>query len=230
MRVVWLSVGWLTEEELDMHLNLAAPEGAVRLFNGVDMDGWTKRDGSPAVWRVEDGVMTSGGGDIMTEHRFSDAYIHLEFKCPHMPEATGQARGNSGVYLQGRYEIQVLDSFGVGIPGKGDCGAIYDQFAPLTNACRPPEEWQSYDIVFRGARVAADGTVESQARVTLLLNGCVIHNNVEALGPTGGALDQDIAAPGPLLLQDHGNAVQFRTLWMIPLPLAGSDRYEPTPA
>ncbi|MBP7561518.1 MAG: DUF1080 domain-containing protein, partial [Armatimonadetes bacterium] len=83
-----------------MHLNLAAPEGAVRLFNGVDMDGWTKRDGSPAVWRVEDGVMTSGGGDIMTEHRFSDAYIHLEFKCPHMPAATGQARGNSGVYLQ----------------------------------------------------------------------------------------------------------------------------------
>ncbi|MBD3174937.1 MAG: DUF1080 domain-containing protein [Armatimonadia bacterium] len=212
-----------------MHLELPAPDEATILFNGTDMEGWKQRDGSPAVWKVEEGVMTAGGGDIMTEATYQDAYIHVEFKCPDMPEAAGQAKGNSGVYLQGRYEIQVLDSYGVGVPGKGDCGAIYDQFAPLVNACRPPEEWQSFDIVFRTARLDGDGNVVSQARMTVLQNSRVIHNNVEVLGPTGGAVDQDVAQPGSLLLQDHGDTVQYRNIWMIPLPLAGSTKYEPTP-
>jgi hypothetical protein len=144
-----------------------------------------------------------------------------------MPEATGQAKGNSGVYLQGRYEIQVLDSYGINIPGKGDCGAIYNQFAPLVNACRPPMEWQTYDVIFRAPRLNEAGEVEEGVRLTVLQNGQVIHNNVQLPGVTGGAIDDRVGEPGPLLLQDHGNLVAYRNIWAVPLPLKGSDTYEP---
>jgi hypothetical protein len=144
-----------------------------------------------------------------------------------MPEATGQAKGNSGVFLQGRYEIQVLDSYGINIPGMGDCGAIYNQFAPLVNACRPPMEWQSYDVAFRAPRVDEGGNVVEGARVTVLQNGLVIQNNVQLPGVTGGSLDEAVGEPGPLLLQDHRNLVAYRHIWAVPLPLEGSDVYEP---
>jgi len=205
-----------------MELGAPAPDNAVVLFNGVDVSNWRQRNGEPALWSVEDSVMTAAGGDILTNETFIDAYIHVEFRTPDMPEATGQAKGNSEVYLQARYEIQVLDSYGLSIPGKGDCGSIYNQFAPLVNACRPPLEWQTYDIIFRAARPDAEG-----ARVTVLQNGIVILNNVELPGPTGGATGQSECEPGPLLLQDHGNPVQYRNLWLVHLPLAGSDTYEP---
>ena len=203
------------------------PSNAKILFNGKDLSNWTKRNGEPAAWEVADGVMTvvRGEGDIMTQERFTDFRLHLEFMTPDMPEATGQAKGNSGVFLQGRYEIQVLDSYGIKVPGKGDCGAIYNQFAPLVNACKPPLQWQTYDVIFRVARTDDSGQVIEQARVTVLQNEMVIHNNVQVLGSTGGNIDDKLEDPGPLLLQDHGNPVKYRSIWIVALPLKGSDEY-----
>ncbi len=203
------------------------PEAAVVLFDGTDLSNWTKLDGGAPAWEVADGAMTvtAGEGDIVSKERFTDFLLHLEFMTPDMPDATGQAKGNSGVFLQGRYEIQVLDSYGIDVPGMGDCGAIYNQFAPLVNACKPPLEWQTYDAIFRAARVGESGEVEENARVTVLQNGIVIQNNVQIEGATGGATDSDAAQPGPLRLQDHGNSVKYRNIWIAPLPLKGSDVY-----
>lgn len=203
------------------------PENAIALFNGKDLSNWHARNGGPAGWEVSDDVVSvvPRTGDIVTDQKFTDFLLHLEWMEPDMPEATGQAKGNSGVYLQGRYEIQVLDSYGIEVPGKGDCGAVYDQFAPLVNACRPPLEWQTYDIAFRAARLDDSGNVIDQARVTVMQNGILIHNNVEVLGPTGGAMDDKIGEPGPILLQDHGNLIKYRNAWILPLPLKGSDVY-----
>ena len=203
------------------------PKDAVILFNGKDVKNWTTRDGKPAGWKAEEGILhvVPGTGDIMTQERFTDFCLHLEFRCPDMPEAKGQGKGNSGVFLQGRYEIQVLDSYGIRIPGKGDCGAIYDQYATLVNACRPAMQWQSYDAIFRAPRVEGS-QVREKVRLTVLQNGQVIHNNIELPGVTGGAIDQEVGTPGPLLLQDHGNLVCYRNVWIVPLPLKGSDTYE----
>ena len=205
------------------------PSNAVVLLNGKDLSNWRTREGGPAGWEVKDGIVhiVPGTGDIVTEERFTDLFLHLEFRYPDMPEATGQAKGNSGVFLQGRYEIQVLDSYGINIPGMGDCGAIYNQFAPLVNACKPPTEWQTYDVAFRAPRLNGAGDVEEGARVTVLQNGLVIHNNVQLPGVTGGTLDEAVGEPGPLLLQDHRNLVAYRNIWAMPLPLRGSDVYEP---
>jgi len=201
-------------------------EDAVILFDGKDLNNWTKMDGEAAGWKVEDGIMhvVPRTGDVMTKEQFTDFFLHLEFRCPDMPEAKGQAKGNSGVFLQGRYEIQVLDSYGLNIPGMGDCGAIYNEHAPLVNACKPPMEWQTYDAIFRAPRMADDGEVAELARVTVLQNGMVIQNNAEL------QLRSEIAEagkPGPLRLQDHGNLVAYRNIWAVHLPLKGSDTYEP---
>ena len=203
------------------------PDTAVVLFDGKDLSNWTKLDGGAPAWEVADGAMTvtAGGGDIVSREQFNDFLLHLEFMTPDMPDATGQAKGNSGVFLQGRYEIQVLDSYGIDVPGMGDCGAIYNQFASLVNACKPPLEWQTYDVIFRAARVGESGEIEENARVTVLQNGIVIQNNVSMLGATGGATDEDAAEPGPLRLQDHGNPVKYRNIWIVPVPLKGSDVY-----
>jgi len=200
---------------------LSPPSNAVKLFNEKDLSNWTTRSGDKAGWEVKDGVMhvVPGKGDVMTKEKFTDFYLHLEWMEPDMPDAKGQAKGNSGVFLQGRYEVQVLDSYGLEPPGMGDCGAIYNQYAPLVNACKPPLQWQSYDMVFRAARP------DSNAKVTIFQNGMVIHNNVTTDGVTGGAIDEKVLEPGPLLLQDHGNLLKFRNIWVVELPLKGSDKY-----
>lgn len=200
------------------------PNGAVQLFNGRDVSNWTTRDGKPAGWKAEGGVLhvVPGTGDIMTREKLTDFTLHLEFRCPDMPEAKGQAKGNSGVFLQGRYEVQVLDSYGWAVPGLGDCGAIYNQFAPLVNACLPALQWQTYDVAFRAPRGSEKGP-----RLTVLHNGALIHNNVQLPGVTGAAIDERLGEPGPLLLQDHGNLVCYRNIWAAPLPLEGSTTYDP---
>ena len=205
------------------------PENAVVLFDGTDFSGWTGRDGGEVQWTVEDGAMVCAPrtGDITSKETFADHWLHLEFRCPDMPEATGQAKGNSGVFLQSRYEIQVLDSYGIDIPGTGDCGGVYNQFAPLVNACKPALEWQTYDLVFRAARVDDAGNVTENARITCLQNGRIILNNVLVEGPTAGSADQNLGESGPLRLQDHGNLVAFRNIWVVRLPAEGSDTYEP---
>lgn len=210
-------------------LQALPPAGALQLFNGTDVGNWTTRAGAAAGWKAEGGVLhvVPGAGDIMTREVLGDFFLHLEFRCPDMPEAKGQAKGNSGVFLQGRYEIQVLDSYGLSIPGMGDCGAIYNQFAPLVNACKPALAWQSYDAIFRAPRFDGAGKLVEGVRLTLLHNGLVVHNNIQLPGVTGGAVDEKVDQPGPLLLQDHGNLVAYRNIWALPLPPEGSKTYEP---
>lgn len=204
------------------------PSHARLLFNHHNLNNWRTRAGDPAGWLVEDAVMkvVPKTGDILTQEQFTDFHLHLEFRIPDMPHATGQAKGNSGVFLQGRYEIQVLDSYGIGLPGMGDCGAFYNASAPLVNACLPPLQWQTYDVIFRAPRLNAQGEVTERVRITVLQNGAVIQNNVELPDVSGGAVDLNIGEPGPLLLQDHGDLVQYRNIWVLELPLQGSNTYE----
>ncbi|MEA3400981.1 MAG: DUF1080 domain-containing protein [Armatimonadota bacterium] len=209
----------------------SGPYEVATLFDGSSLEHWSHADGSPAGWVLDEdeGCMTVAprAGNILSDERHEDCFLHLEFRCPDMPEAEGQHKGNSGVYLQGRYEIQVLDSYGWETPGLGDCGAIYNQHAPLVNACRPPEQWQSYDVIFRAPRLDEQGQIVECARMTLLLNGLVIHNNIVLTGPTGGHLDENIGEPGVVMLQDHGDVVSYRNIWLVHLPAQGAQQYEP---
>ncbi len=201
----------------DKTLGAKPPEGAVVLFNGSSLDGWLKDDAkTPADWPVEDGIMTvgKGKGSIRTENRLGDIQLHVEFNVPYMPQAKGQARGNSGVYLAGAYELQVLDSYGLKLQSN-DCGAIYQQVIPSVNACKPPLQWQTYDITFHKAEVR-DGKTQKKARITVIHNGIKTIDNAE-ISPTPGGVGTKEGEEGPIMLQNHGNAVQFRNLWAVPL-------------
>ncbi len=193
------------------------PKDAVVLFNGKDLSAWLSRKGGEAKWKIKDDYMevAPGTGDIYSKEVFGDFQLHVEFWLPLMADKQGQARANSGVYLQGRYEIQVLDSYGLDSKDN-DCGGIYKIAAPLKNACRKPEEWQSYDVAFRTARVENDALKE-KPRVTVFHNGVMIHNNLELPTPTGGAMDMDMRKPGAILLQDHGDLVRYRNVWVLPI-------------
>lgn len=167
-------------------------------------------DDKQVKWRVVDGAMEvkPGAGSIVTKGKFKDFKLHIEFRTPFMPEARGQGRGNSGVYLQNRYEVQVLDSYGLE-PKDNECGGIYQVGVPMVNVCYPPEQWQTYDVTFRAPRS------DEKAVVTVVHNGVTIHDQLKIPGPTGGALDGDILEPGGIYLQDHGNLVQFRNIWLV---------------
>ena len=179
---------------------------------------WMAAGGGRAGWRFERGLVevVPGQGDIVTREVFTDFQLHLEFWLPHMPRAQGQDRANSGVYLQGRYEVQLLDSFGQP-PTQEGCGALYQVRAPLWNACAAPEIWQRLDVAFRAPCLDTAGRVAEHARVTVFLNRTLVHNNVSLRGPTVGALEPYEAQPGPIRLQDHGARVRFRHLWIRPI-------------
>ena len=183
------------------------------LFDGTDLSHFTNLDGSPAEWKVENGTMTVTHGNIVSKETYGDAHIHVEWMEPDMPEATGQWKGNSGVYIQGCYELQVLDSYGIEPPQDNDCGGIYSIQAPRVNACKPALEWQTYDIYLRAAVLDGD-TVVKPAIVTILQNGQVIHNNLILPHHTPGGVYNKVVAEGPLMLQDHGNPVTFRNVWI----------------
>ena len=206
------------------------PANAIVLFSGKPEEvaqNWRKNFSTvDAAWPVKDGAMQVKGGDIVSKQEFVDFQLHVEFKVPYVPNEKGQGRGNSGVGLQSHYEIQVLDSSGWATPGMGDCGAVYNQAAPLVNACKPPLQWQTYDITFRAPRFK-DGKLTEKARVTVLLNGLLVQNNTEIQGPTGIGGDRALDKPGPIYLQDHSHPVQYRNIWVIPLPTEGSKSYDP---
>jgi 3-keto-disaccharide hydrolase len=190
------------------------PEGAIVMFDGKDLSQWTKMDEkTPASWVVEGGYMQVKGGDIVSKAKFAGPHtIHVEFFLPFMPRARGQGRANSGVYIQNRYEVQVLDSFGL----KGldnEAGAIYSQTAPKVNMCYPPLQWQTYDIDFTPAKFA-DGKKSANARVTVKHNGVAVLEDVEIKGPTGGGKPEDETGQG-IRLQDHGNPMRFRNIWAV---------------
>ncbi len=163
-----------------------AASSVIVLLDDRNLSAWQQRgSGEPAKWKVAGGAVEvlPGAGDILTKREFGDCQLHMEFNVPLMPEAHGQARGNSGVYLQGLYEVQVLDSYGR-TPRPDDCGAIYGQAAPLVNACRKPGEWQTYDILFHAPRFDAAGAMVEKPRISVLQNGIWIQDNVSINGPT----------------------------------------------
>jgi hypothetical protein len=205
-------------QRLSQTLGLAAPAGAVKLFDGKDLDQWASRNNANAAkghWKLVDGgaFEVSGGGDLVTKERFGSHRLHLEFRTPYMAGASGQGRGNSGVYLQGRYEVQVLDSYGLE-GADNECGGIYQVARPGANMAAPPLQWQTYDITFTKPEVDATGKKTANARLTVVHNGVTIHKDLELPRTTGGALDNKEGQPGPLLLQDHGNPVQYRNIWI----------------
>lgn len=196
----------------------AAPAGATILFDGKNLDAWTKLDGKTAAhWKLVDGgaVEVVKGGNIVTKEKFDGTFkLHVEFRVPYEPNNKGQARANSGIYLQGRYEIQVLDSYGLESQ-KNDCGAIYEIAAPTKNACKAPTVWQSYDIEFTAP--VFDGKTKKQPTViSVVHNGVKIHDAVKVpVDNTRAGAGGDPTMPGPILLQDHGNPVQYRNIWLV---------------
>ena len=197
------------------------PSDAIVLFDGRSLEGWrsTEASSGPARWRVRDGYVevVPGTGGISTKQGFGDVQLHIEWMTPAPPSGDGQDRGNSGVFLMGRYEVQVLDSYRNTTYPDGQAGAVYGQHPPLVNASRPPGEWQSYDIVFVRPRFDARGRLVAPARVTVFHNGVLVQNAVTLTGPSGHRERPPYSAHAdalPLALQDHGQAVRYRNIWI----------------
>lgn len=195
------------------------PSDAIVLFDGRDLSRWAHKDGSAPKWRVENGYaeVVAQTGYIYTRDSFGDCQLHVEFSEPTPPKGESQERGNSGVFLMGSYEIQVLDSYENKTYADGQAAAVYGQYPPQVNASRPPGQWQSYDIVFHGPRFDTSGKLLRPARVTVLHNGVLVQDNVELSGPTAHGMRPPYASHAeklPLALQDHGDPVRFRNIWI----------------
>lgn len=204
--------------------NNLPPSDAIVLFDGSSLNAFVSaKDGSsPAEWKIEDGavIVQKGKGDIQSKLAFGDAQYHVEWSAPTEIVGEGQGRGNSGFFLMGLYEVQVLDSYESKTYTNGQAGSIYKQHPPLVNPLRPPGEWNYYDIIFKAPRFDKNGMLTSPATVTVLINGVLVQNNVIIKGPT-----EYIGIPNykahaevlPIKLQDHGNPVRFRNIWVRPL-------------
>jgi hypothetical protein len=199
---------------------MAPPSDAIVLFDGSNLNNWqSSRNGGDAQWTVQNRMMTvaPGTGDIQTRQGFGDVQLHIEWRTPEVVKGEGQGRGNSGVFFMGRYEIQVLDSYENHTYPNGQAASVYKQTIPLVNASRKPGEWQTYDIIFMAPRFNEQGRVTHPARVTVFHNGVLVQNNVQIWGDT-----QYIGLPAytrhddklPLRLQDHGDLVSFRNIWL----------------
>jgi len=196
-----------------------APSDAIVLFDGKDLSEWLAEDNGPAKWKLENGYMevVAKTGYIHSKKPFGDCQLHVEFREPVPPRGTSQERGNSGVFLMGLYEIQVLDSYENKTYADGQAAAVYGQYPPLVNASRPPGEWQWYDIVFHAPHFDSAGKLQRPARVTVFHNGVLVQDNVEIRGRTAiGYIPTYAPGPdrAPLALQDHGNPVRYRNIWI----------------
>lgn len=201
------------------------PSDATVLFNGKDLSNWESIKGGEAKWKVGDGYFEvgPGTGDIQTKQGYGDCQLHVEWAAPDPPRGKDQDRGNSGVFLHGLYEIQVLDSYQSTTYADGQAAAVYGQFPPLVNACRPPGQWQTYDIVFHGARFDAAGVLLRRANVTVIQNGVLVQDHVKMMGPTAHMHRPPYEATPeklPLRLQDHNHPVRYRNLWIREIPEA----------
>ena len=203
--------------------NVDAPSDAIVLFNGKDANQWKSvKDGSPVKWKIEgDALVVEGGtGNIETKEGFGDCQLHIEWRTPAEVKGTSQGRGNSGIFLMGRYELQVLDNYDNRTYSNGQAASIYKQTPPLVNACRKPGEWQTYDILFTAPTFQEDGTVKTPARITVFHNGVIVQNNTTIWGGTqyiGTPNYEKHSAKEPIELQDHGNPTAFRNIWIRPL-------------
>lgn len=197
------------------------PSDAIVLFDGTDLSQWRdKKTGGPVPWRVEDGVAISAKDDIETTNQFGDMQLHVEFREPVLHGREGQDRGNSGVFLMGRYEIQVLDCYNNPTYPDGATAAIYGQHPPLVNACRPPGEWQTYDIIFNVPHFDAAGHLLTPGYATVIHNGVVVQNHQAIRGDTNWRVPGNytpVGPTGPIALQYHNNSVAFRNIWVRPI-------------
>jgi hypothetical protein len=196
------------------------PSDAVVLFNGQDNAAWVAMDGGATKWVVKDGALecVPGGGYVRTLQSFGDCQLHIEWSAPTPPEGSSQGRGNSGVFFGfNRYEIQVLDSYENKTYADGSAGSVYNQYPPLANVSRPPGQWQTYDIIWTAPRFDAAGKLLRAARMTAFLNGVLVQNNVELTGPTAWLGRPPYSAHPerlPIAMQDHGNPVRYRNIWV----------------
>jgi hypothetical protein len=199
-----------------------APSDAIVLFDGKDLANWIDPNGNASRWIVRDGYMESvkGAGYAKTKQEFGSCQLHVEFATPSKVTGSSQGRGNSGVFLQGQYEVQVLDSYDNATYPDGQCGALYGRSVPLVNACRGPGQWQTYDIIYHRPLFGADGSVTRKATFTVIQNGVLIQDHVELQGGTGWMGPHAISDyvphgdKGPIMLQDHNNPVRFRNIWI----------------
>ena len=206
------------------------PSDAVVLFDGKDLSKWQGANGAEPKWEVKDGVATANGtGSLSTKDSYGDCQLHIEWATPAEVKGEGQGRGNSGVYFQGRYEVQILDSYTNKTYYHGQAGSVYKQHAPLVNASRKPGEWQTYDMVFHAPRFDSAGKVSRPGTFTVLHNGVLVQDHVEILGTTSheGRPKYSVHPSAlPLSLQDHGNPIRFRNIWLRPLQHAPALTYE----
>lgn len=209
-----------------------APSDAVVLYDGSSLDSWVSMDGSPTKWIKGDGYMecVKGSGYVRTLQCFGDCQLHIEWATPTPPHGEGQARGNSGVFFGlDRYEVQVLDSYHSRTYADGSAGSIYGQYPPTVNVCKPPGEWQTYDIIYTAPRFSDAGDLKSPARLTVIQNGVLVQNNVELTGPTSWlerAPYQAHPVKQPISLQDHGNPVRYRNIWVRELGRPGKPEFQ----